>query len=215
MNVSQLVSKIAQLWPNAFADPAKLTAWTEVYQAQLGHLPAGALAEAWRRTMAAYDGMRPPMPAIILANVPDGKAPLLSGLPSAKTMKGMAEAIPEITGELLTDFWQNLGAWVSEELDRRAIPEERRPAVLWAYRDALRRVAHYQAQRIYWSGGDRRLDLDANGGYYRPYLDAAWHWGKKPVTVRAEFKSPRLGDLAAAMVQKAIEPPPAPEYVPE
>lgn len=211
MNVSQLVAKMAQMWPNAFNDPAKLTAWTETYQEQLGHLPAGALAEAWRRTMGGYTGMRPPLPADILANVPDGKAPLLSGVPGAKTMKGMAEALPEIMGDLLNDFWTNLGTWFNEELDRRGIEEERRPKVAWAYRDALRRVAEYQAQRIYWQGGERVLNLDANGGYYRTWLDAAWHWGKKPAEKRAEFKSQRLGDLAASMVQKAIEQPPAAE----
>lgn len=211
MNVTELMAKLSALWPNAFNSPEKFQAWTETYQAQLGHLGASALAEAWRRTMAGYDGMRPPMPALILANVPDGKAPLLSGVPGVKSMKGMAEALPEIIGELLTDFWTNLGAWVSEELDRREVPEERRPAVLWAYRDALRRVAHYQAQRIYWQGGDRKLDLDVLGGYFRPYLDGAWHWAKKPAEKRAEFKSSRLGDLAASMVQKAIEQPPAVE----
>ena len=207
MKVSDLMEKINALWPTALNTPEKLTAWSDIYREQLGFLTPERLSEAWRRTMASHTGMRPPLPADILANIPDARAPLLAAVGGVKTMKGMCESLPETISELLADFWRNFGTWFDQQLDERGIEEERRGHVRWAYNQALYRVAHFQAQGIYWRGGDRVLDLRISNGYYVTWLDAAWGYGKKEERQRHALAPSRLGNLAAGLVQKAIERP--------
>lgn len=205
MNITQLMEKITALWPKAFDTPDKFKAWSETYREQLGHLAPAALSEAWRRTMAGYTGMRPPMPADILANVPDNRAPLLAGVAQSKTRAGMAVELPELMSDLLTDFWRHQGTWFDQELETRGIEEDRRRAVRWTYNEALRRIAHYQAQEIYWKGGDRILNLDTAGGYFRLWLDSAWHAGRKQAKPRPAAERSGLGDLARQIVGRSID----------
>lgn len=201
MTITQLIEKIVAMWPKAFDSPGKLDAWSEAYREQLGHLRSEVLSEAWRRTMQSYSQKTPPLPADIFRNIPDERAPLLAAVGAHKSMGDMAKHTPDIISDLLTDWWQNFGAWVDQKMTELGIEEERRPAVLWSLRDALRTIARFQAQEIYWRGGDRVIDLDCNNGAYRPRFDASWHWGKKKPAVG---RRAGLGDIAHQIIQQGM-----------
>jgi hypothetical protein len=214
MTIKDLITRLAGLFPRAFADEVQLQAWEDTYQEALGHLKPDQLAAAFKSAMQQWEKSTPPMPRFILAQVANSGAyggP--SGASDPKSMKAMAEALPGLVGDLMGEWWKANAHWFDQECEARLLTEDKIRTVRFFMNSTLRKRAHFQAQINFRSDKDAPVTLSQDD------IESVFSFAVPQTTTQwKQAHAKKLADLARKSIERGRErrdqqpsapPPPA------